>query len=109
MSDLQQEPKSRPSLMVPELPQRILDTYSRLWQLETWLRRLVYVELRALKGDEWELPIRGASKPKEADKRLTHMPSPENNSLSYLQFSAICRIISEAWSLFEHYLPPQSI
>jgi len=36
-----------PDLTVPELPQHILDTYARLWQLETWLRRLVYVELKA--------------------------------------------------------------
>lgn len=30
-----------------ELPRRVLATYARLWQLETWLRQMVYVELRA--------------------------------------------------------------
>jgi hypothetical protein len=31
-----------------ELPKRVVVTYIRLWQLETWLRRMVYIELRAL-------------------------------------------------------------
>lgn len=33
-----------------ELPDRILQTYSLLWHLETWLGRMVYVELGALMG-----------------------------------------------------------
>lgn len=24
-----------------------------LWQIQTWLRTMVYVELRALRGDDW--------------------------------------------------------
>lgn len=28
-------------------------SYSRWWQLETWLRSLVYVELRAERGAAW--------------------------------------------------------
>jgi hypothetical protein len=48
MSDTHDQGDSRPQsparVLVPELPQRVLDTYCRLWQLETWLRRLVYVE-----------------------------------------------------------------
>ena len=71
---------------VPELPQRVLNTYARLWQLETWLRRLVYIELRALAGDRWVSKIRGAEKPKETDKRLSHMPTPEEDPLSYRTF-----------------------
>ncbi len=96
-------------VLVPELPQRVLDTYCRLWQLETWLRRLVYVELRAAEGDEWELRVSNTAKPKEADKRLTHMPSPEENSLSYAQLSGVCRIMENNWRLFEPFLPPKSI
>ncbi len=95
--------------LVRELSERVLDTYARLWQLETWLRRLVYVELRALTGDEWRRKIRGAEKPLEADKRLTHMPTPENDPLSYVHFSEIRRIISDDWRLFESFLPPKSI
>jgi hypothetical protein len=98
-----------PEVIVPELPQRVLNTYARLWQLEMWLRRLVYIELRALAGDNWASKIRGAEKPKETDKRLSHMPTPEEDPLSYAQFSELCRIISEDWRLFEPFLPPKSI
>ena len=94
---------------VPELPERVLHTYSRLWQLETWLRRLVYIELRALAGDDWQMKIRGAEKPLEADKRLTHMPTPESDPLSYVQFSELRRIISDDWWIFEPFLPPKSL
>jgi Swt1-like HEPN len=95
--------------LVPELSQRTLDTYARLWQLETWLRRLVYIELRAFVGDGWALKVTRAQKPKENDKRLTHMPTPEENLLSYAQLSELSSIISENWRLFEPFLPPQNI
>lgn len=51
------QPESEHRRPVRELPGRVLDTYARLWQLETWLRRMVYVELRALKGDDWAAKI----------------------------------------------------
>ena len=35
------------------MPIQAINTYSRLWQFETWLRTMVYVELRALLGDDW--------------------------------------------------------
>lgn len=94
---------------VPELPERVLHTYSRLWQFETWLRRLVRVELRALAGDDWEMKVRKAEGPRGADKRLTHMPTPETDPLSYAQFSEIRRLISEEWRLFAPFLPPKNI
>jgi hypothetical protein len=96
-------------VLVPELPQRILDTYARLWQLETWLRRLVYIELRALRGDDWASNIGDIERVKQADNRLTHMPSPEEDALSYAQLSALCKIIAENWRLFAPFLPPKSI
>lgn len=100
----------KPSLPeVRELPERILHTYSRLWQLETWLRRLVYIELRAFAGDDWESKVRKGDGSRLADKRLTHMPTPENDLLSYVQFAEIRRLISDEWRLFSPYLPPQNI
>lgn len=97
---------------VPDLPTNLLRTYARVWQLETWLRQMVYVELRALKGDDWAslVPnIKKSDQSKKSDKRLTHMPTREENPLSYVQFSQICQGISEQWRLFEIYLPPQKI
>jgi hypothetical protein len=55
------------------------------------------------------LKISDVERHKEADKRLTHMPTPESDPLSYAQFSQLCGIISADWRLFEHFLPPQSI
>ena len=39
--------------LVGKLPPERLSTYARLWQFETWLRTMVYVEFRARYGDSW--------------------------------------------------------
>jgi hypothetical protein len=48
---------------------------------------LVYVQLRALDGDGWEAKIKAgkAAAPKSNDKRMTHMPTPEDVVLSFVQ------------------------
>lgn len=94
---------------VPELPERVLHTYARLWQLEIWLRRLVYVELRARFGDDWRSRVGNWEGSKDADKRLTHMPTPEDDPLSYTQLSGLCKIVSSHWDMFSAVLPPQTI
>jgi hypothetical protein len=97
-----------PSSEISELLKRVLETYARLWQLETWLRRMVYVELRALLGDAWsqDLPKSGSF---DADKRLTHMPTPEMNALSYAQLSELTQLMGKHWKCFESYLPPSDL
>lgn len=94
---------------VKEVPRRVLQTYARLWQLETWLRRMVYVELRALLGDDWTSEVRNYDRSLKSDKRLTHMPTPEADPLSYALFSEVKRIISDNWQLFSPYFPPKNI
>lgn len=86
--------------IVPDLPDNRLETYARLWQFETWLRRVVYVELRALLGDDWKDPIRGAERSLQADQRLTHMPTPETDPVSYCQLSTMCHIITDRWARY---------
>ncbi|VVE48932.1 hypothetical protein PCO31111_04601 [Pandoraea communis] len=99
------------SFGVSELPPQVLETYAHLWQFETWLRRLVYVQLRALDGDAWESKINAAKAklPKDNDKRMTHMPTPEDDVLSFIQLSELKRVISDHWKLFESYMPPKTI
>ena len=46
--------QQEPLFGVGELAPEVLAAYAHLWQFETWLRRLVYVQLRALDGDSWE-------------------------------------------------------
>jgi hypothetical protein len=91
-----------------EVPKRALDTYARLWQFETWLRRMVYVELKALLGDGWSQDLK-KSESFDADKRLTHMPTPEMNTLSYSQLSGLKDLMGKHWKCFERYLPPQDL
>lgn len=95
---------------VPDLPRRVITTYGRLWQFETWLRQMIYVELRAAFGNNWYQQI--AKQPTHAltaDQRLTHMPSPEQHPLSFITFGDLRKTIDKHWRLFVHYLPPQDI
>ena len=91
---------------IPELPDTHLITYARLWQFETWLRHMVYVELRAKYGDDWGKSLRGnVNNAKKSDQKLTHMPSPEKMDLSFGTLGALTNTISTEWSLFEKFLP----
>lgn len=101
-------PPRRRAHDVRELPEQVLQTYARLWQLETWLRRMVYVELRAHLGDDWKSKVKleQAQLAQKADKALVHMPTPEEDPLSYVQLSELCRVVSENRPLFDPFLPP---
>ena len=92
------------------LPYERLCTYSRLWQFETWLRTMVYVELRARHGDAWdqylELPD---SWHLENDKKLSHMPACDQLQTSFMQLGDLLKTVSSNWELFHPYLPPQQI
>lgn len=93
---------------VNELPDRVIATYVRLWQLERWMRRMAYVELKAAYGDDWDKGLSG-DRWKASDKSLTHMPTPEEDSLSYGSFSQLCEKYIDNWDLFSEYLPPKDI
>jgi hypothetical protein len=71
---------------------------------------MVYVELQAKYGDNWNAHMMNkAEKPRRNDQSLTHMPTPEKLDLSYISFDSLSRIISEEWTLFDAFLPPQNI
>lgn len=92
------------------VPEERLSTYARLWDFETWLRTMVYVEFRACYGDSWELHLqRSTTKPHDQDKRLSHMPTREVLPTSYMQLADLLKTISCQWCLFDTYLPPKSI
>ncbi|MBK3745438.1 hypothetical protein G3A39_40450 [Paraburkholderia aspalathi] len=103
--------KSKVSGFLPlsDVPMQVINTYARLWQLETWLRTMVYVELRALLGDDWGKGLNANSWALQADKALTHMPTAEMNALSYSQLSKLISLIDAHWDCFEIYLPPKPI
>jgi hypothetical protein len=96
---------------LPEMPSDAPITYIYLWQLETWLRQMVYVELKSELGKEWtgasQLPK--AEKSRQSDVILTHMPGPEQQLLSFSSLTELSSIIEARWDLFSPYLPPKYI
>ncbi|WP_241022049.1 Swt1 family HEPN domain-containing protein [Burkholderia sp. Ac-20353] len=85
--------------------------YSRWWQLETWLRSLVYVELRSANGAAWavELPAGSASR-QQKDDEIHYMRTPDaQDQLAYLDAGPLLQLTLEHWPLFGSYLPGQKI
>lgn len=91
------------------LTQGTLGAYARWWQLETWLRELVYVELRARDGIRWAETVKRAVGRQRPDQAFTHMSAADSeNPIAYLDYSNLIEIISSNWDLFSYALPVQS-
>jgi hypothetical protein len=95
------------------VPTSAIPVFRLCWQLETWLRTIVYVELRANQID-WESPIQAKVRdwplrPLENDKRLHHMATSHRAALSYFSFAQLWEVISSSshWPLFAPYFPPK--
>jgi hypothetical protein len=83
------------------LPPESLALYARWWQLETWLRQLAYVELRARDGKQWDQAVRAASGRQSQDAQFSHMTSTDTeNPLAYLDYSQLQEIIERNWAQF---------
>jgi hypothetical protein len=97
------------------VPTSALRLYRLVWQLENWLRAIVYVELRANRVD-WEEPIKKAAnnnwppRPQAQDKALHHMATRHQVALSFLTFPELWKIVesNDYWDLFEEYFPPKT-
>lgn len=99
-----------PDQILERLPEDRLLLYAYLWELETWLREMVYTELVTRYGSEWQSKVEGnSSRAYTGDARLHHMPTREVLSLSYALFSQLRKTISKHWALFREYLPPKDI
>lgn len=81
--------------------------YGRWWQLERWLRDMVYLELRAKYGSGWlSLLGRSAARRAEIDVTNSYMASADSNEvMAYVDVSILFEIIAENWPLFEPFLP----
>jgi len=93
---------------IPEVNKESLLVYARLWQLEKWLREMVYIELKTKKARSW-INFRKTENKVEADQKLQHMPTSDKSPLSYLDFSELTKLIKNNWELFSSYLPPQNL
>ncbi len=97
------------SVVPHAVPGLAVATYSRWWQLETWLRELVYVELRALLGRDWQDALKVATKRQTQDAAFTHMAGADNdNPLAYLDYSQVLDIIQRYWEVTGYSLIERS-
>jgi Swt1-like HEPN len=97
---------------LPEMPADAPMTYIYLWQLETWLRQMIYVEFKSELGADWSniFQQEKAEKSQQGDTVMTHMPGPERQLLSFSSLSDLRKIIEARWDpLFKNYFPPQQI
>jgi len=87
------------------MPSASAALYARWWQLESWLRELLYVDLRARFGERWADEGKVTSVRQEQDAAFTHMLGADSeNPLAYLDYSQIVERINQHWELFEYAL-----
>jgi hypothetical protein len=95
-----------------DVPASAVAFYARWWQLETWLRQLVYTELRAKYGTEWLEHLAKIAPTRAAKDEINrYMASPDaSNFLAYLDVSDLLNLIGsdEHWKLFEPSLLPRA-
>jgi hypothetical protein len=106
--DLPSDPASDTALnaVAPSwIPWRSLALYARWWQLETWLRELVYVELRARHGTAWGDQVKAARGRQTEDAAFLHMSGADTeNLLAYLDYSQLLDLIDRNWGIFAYAL-----
>lgn len=85
------------------MPAMATALYGRWWQLETWLRSLVYVELRSAFGPNWVDQLPGTSEQRQQrEQAIPYMATPDAQAqLAYADVSALFSIIDKHWLLFE--------
>ena len=85
------------------MPPAALALYGRWWQLETWLRELVYVELRANFGVSWVSAL-NLDAPAEPEA-VSHMSGPDDpNPLAHLDYGDLLAVIDDHWDLLAYAL-----
>ncbi|TRW81256.1 hypothetical protein FK535_17535 [Mycolicibacterium sp. 018/SC-01/001] len=91
---------------VPEvMGGRSLALYARWWQLETWLRDLIYVEFRAAFGVQWSTHVDSTYRQSQDANQLRHMHSPDvDNPLAYLDSKKLLDLIATHWFKFQDSL-----
>lgn len=86
------------------MPSAASAIHARWWQLETWLRSLVYVELRSRYGADWVTSLTPRSARRRANEAGSqhYMSTPDaTDRLAYLDVGELFPIITDHWELFE--------
>jgi Swt1-like HEPN len=94
------------------VPASAVAFYARWWQLETWLRELVYMELRAKYGTKWLDHLAKTAQSRAGKDEINwYMATPDaSNVLAYLDVSDLLQLIGsdEHWPLFAPSLLPRA-
>lgn len=106
----------------PEVRDDTLKAFLRLYQLETWMREMVYLEVKSYYGMQWltevenallraKLNIKMATKSAARDKKHQHISTAETDPLWYISFESLLKIIYDAkmWKLFASYFTTKKV
>lgn len=96
------------TLMSNGVPEEALRFFGRWWQFETYLREVVYVELRARYGESYVSELgQNAADGVQRDQVNAYMASADSSDpLAYLDAGALMALIEKHWNLFEETLLP---
>jgi len=104
------------SLNLPDgLSEDNLRAFLRLYEFESWLRELIYLELKTYYGTAWWTEVENAFRRRgginfdrsfRSDKRHPHMVTPETDPLWFISFETLLRILfaPKFWGRFKTYL-----
>jgi len=103
----------------PEVSDQTLRTFLRLYQLETWTREMVYLELKAYYGTDWwteveglrNVPVNLAQRYRSRDRQHPHISTPENDPLWFISLDTLLKIIfhDKMWKRFAPYFTTKKI
>lgn len=90
------------------VPEDAVRFFARWWQFETYLREVVYLELRARDGEGYEAAIdKSALARARGDEENDYMASADRDPLAYLDAGQLLELIEANWELFETTLLPR--
>ena len=85
-----------------DVPPDALVVAARWWQLENYLRLLIYINLKGLLGGEWTTPLRQATGRHAQAASRSYMASADDGYLlAHLDVSALLDLISTYWQQCE--------
>jgi hypothetical protein len=106
----------------PEVSDNTFRAFLRLYQLETWTREMVYLELKAYYGLDWwneaesalrraRIPVHLTERYLARDKRHPHISTPENDPLWFISFDSLLKVIFDPkhWKLFKSYFTTKGL
>jgi hypothetical protein len=90
-------------------PVEAIACYARWWQLESYVREVVYTELRTAYGAVWSREVGERASSRAAGDRINrYMASADAEEvLSYADASVLFKLIDKHWHLFEEVLLPK--